>query len=141
MMRAAAIALCLVCATCESEPVRRGPDAPPAQVPCSALVGRWRQVEPIDGTTLEDPEDGKVRPISPPTWFTIDSKRLSVVSPGQRAESSAFVERAPAGNCMLHTRDSLGRPLDIEATLLTESLLRMHNIAEPRSPSTLYERQ
>jgi hypothetical protein len=147
------MALCLAGAACGSDGGRRGPEAPstptstpmpePAPLPCSDLVGRWREVEPIDGTNIDDPEDGKVRAISPGTWLYIDldRKRLTIVSATERAESSIFVERAPAGSCLLHVRDSLGRPLDVEAALITERLLRLHNIAEPRSPSTLYERR
>jgi hypothetical protein len=135
------MALCLACASCESDAIRRGPEARPTLAPCSALVGRWREVEPVDGTYIDEPEDGKVRPISPGTWLTIEPHRLTVESATERAESSAFVEPAATGACLLHARDSLGRPLDVEAALIREHLLRMHNIAEPRSPSTLYERQ
>ena len=134
------MALCLASASCESEAIRRGPEARPTSAPCSGLVGRWREVEPVDGTSIDEPEDGKVRPISPGTWLYIEPNRLTVVSATERAESSASVEPAATGACLLHARDSLGRPLDVEAALVTERLLRLHNIAQPRSPSTLFER-
>lgn len=140
-MRTAAMLLCLACASCGSEAKPRAPEAAPKLEPCAGLVGRWMQVEPIDGTTLEEPKDGKVRPISGGTRFHFEPRRVTVVSATERSESSLVCERAAANACVLHARDSKGRPLDVEATLVTDSLLRMHNIAEPLSPATLYERE
>ena len=137
---AAAIVLCVACGSKEAE-VPRPTEKAAAPRPCSGLLGKWREVEPTDDTTVEEPQDEKVRPMPSGSQLLFEPARLTVVTTTERAESTLIVEPAATGICLLHTRDSKGRPMEIEASLKTARLLRLHNIAEPRSPASLYERE
>ena len=138
---AAAMVLCVACGSKEAEVPRPTEKAAASPSSCAGLLGKWREVEPIDDTTVDEPKDDKVRPIASGSWLLFEPARLTVESATERSESRLVVERAATGTCLLHARDSKGRPMDIEASLMTERLLRLHNIAEPRSPASLFERQ
>jgi hypothetical protein len=111
-------------------------------VACSTgLLGTWSEVEPIDGTSIDQPEDGKVRRRDRGSTLAIEPGRITIAATAEHLDSSLVIEQLSDGKCMLHARDNAGRPLDIEVSIVSERLVRLHNAFESRSPATLFERR
>lgn len=66
---------------------------------------------------------------------------MSLATSTERLDSHITVEQLSDGTCLVHARDSLGRPMELAVSLASQSLMRMRNTSEPRSPTALYERQ
>lgn len=136
-------AICFACASCGSADAPRPPPptAERASGTCTGLLGSFREVEPLDGTSVEEPRDDKVRPVEHATLLVIGPERMSIVTAAERLDSRIKIEPLSDGTCIVHARDSLGRPMELAVSLASESLMRMRNTSEPRSPTSLYERQ
>lgn len=132
--------VCLACVACGSTEASRPPPAARASGTCTGLLGRWTEVEPTDGTTIEEPDEKKVRRVDRGTLLVIEAGRMTLATSAERLDSRITVEPLSDGSCVVHARDSLGRPMELAVSVVSEGLMRMRNASEPRSPTALYER-
>lgn len=134
------IGMCLACTACGSGDAGRPPPVARAPGTCAGLLGSWSEVEPLDGTSVEEPNEDKVRRIDRGTLLVIDPGRMTLANRAERLDSRIVVEQLSDGSCVVHARDSLGRPMELAVSVVSERLMRMRNASEPRSPTGLYER-
>lgn len=137
------VAACIACVSCgsESKDVARAPSGDKSAQPCAALIGSWTEVEPTDGTTIDEPDIDKVRATSPGRRLDFERGRLTILTGEERVYSRIDLEPVSDGRCVLRARDSLGRPLEIDVTFASDRLMRLHNVLEPKSPPSLFERR
>jgi hypothetical protein len=136
---ALAVAISMACMSCGSKEAPREPTDEKRAPSCASLLGSWSEVEPTDGTTVDEPDPAKVRATG--TRLDVERGRLTIASGVERVYSSMVLEPVSDGRCVLRARDSLGRPLEIDVTFVSERLMRLHNVLEPKSPATLFERR
>ena len=65
---------------------------------------------------------------------------MTLATAVERLDSRITVEPLSDGSCVVHARDSVGRPMELAVSVVSEGLMRMRNASEPRSPTALYER-
>jgi hypothetical protein len=142
----AAVGIWMACTACGSKEAAHAPgdtgerDQKSARS-CADLFGSWIEVEPIEGASSDEPEIDKVKATSPGTRLDFERDRLTIASGVERSYTRVAMEQAGDGRCVLRARDSLGRPLEIDVSLLSERMMRLRNVLEPKSPPSLFERR
>jgi hypothetical protein len=131
----------MACTSCASKEMARAPGGERSAGACAALLGSWIEVEPVDGTTIDEAESDKVRVVHPGTRLEFERGRLTVATAVERLDSRVVFEQGTNGRCLLRARDSLGRPLEVDVSFVSERLMRLRNVLEPKSPDSLFERR
>jgi hypothetical protein len=143
LRRALAVVIGVACTSCGSKDPPRSPgdrkSAPPSS--CVALLGSWTEVEPTEGTTIDEPDEDKLRAVSSGRRLEFERGRLTITTSDERLDSRIVMEEVTDGRCLLRARDTLGRAIEIDVNFASQRLMRLHNVLEPKSPPSLFQRR